>query len=250
MAGDGVEQLGEGGGIEIARALLDHSQPQVDVAEQASFLGLPESRPGSELADAADVVEECGGQDEVGAKSRVELCRLATERGDADGVLEESAAVAVVPVRARGWKRAHPLPDLFVPDERADDRREPVMRDLRGEVLEEAIELVGVTPQGRGELDRVGVRSLHRAHLHLQLPAEPLDAPEYAHGVPFGEPRVQELDVVPDTRLDTPARVDELEREVRRARPGSSTLLLRDREHALDGAILDELGDRGHVPTI
>ena len=99
----------------------------------------------------------------------------------------------------------------------------------------------------RRQLRRVGVLGrLERAHLHLELAAEALDAAEDAHGVALGEARVEQLDVVPDARLDPAARVDELEREVRRAGPRSPPLLPRDREHALDGPVLGELGDGGH----
>ena len=125
------------------------------------------------------------------------------------------------------------------------------MRDLGGEKLEETVELVGIPPEGRRELGRVGVlRGFHRAHLHLELAAEPLDPPQHAHRVALAEALVEELDVAPDARLDAPARVGELEREVRRARTGSLPLLLRDREHALDRPVLGELGDRGHVRSV
>ena len=92
------------------------------------------------------------------------------------------------------------------------------MGDLAGEEVEEAVELVGVAAHGRRQLRRIAVRRrLDRAHLHLQPAAEPLHAAEHAHGVALGEAAVEQLDVVPDARLDPPARVDELEREVGRA---------------------------------
>ena len=52
------------------------------------------------------------------------------------------------------------------------------------------------------------------AHVELQLVAEALDAAEHAHRIPFGEPAVQEVDVVPHAALDAAAGVDELEREI------------------------------------
>ena len=58
---------------------------------------------------------------------------------------------------------------------------------------------------------------LERAHLELQPVAEALDAAEHAHRVALAEARVEQLDVGPDARLDAAARVDELQREVRRA---------------------------------
>ena len=94
------------------------------------------------------------------------------------------------------------------------------MRDLAGEELEEAVELVGVAAQRGRQRRRIGVRrGLERAHLHLQPAAEPLHAAEHAHGVALRETAVEQLDVVPHARVDPAARVDELEREVRRAVP-------------------------------
>ena len=77
----------------------------------------------------------------------------------------------------------------------------------------------------------------------LEPAAEPLDASEHADGVALAEPAVEQLDVVPDARLDPSARVDELEGEVRRSVLRPQPLLAPDGEHALDGAILGELGD-------
>src|SRR5262252_5890859 len=64
--------------------------------------------------------------------------------------------------------------------------------------------------------------------------------------VPLLEARVEKVDVAPHAGVDPPARVGEFEREVRRSRPSSLPLLARDREHALHGPVLCELGDRGH----
>ena len=70
------------------------------------------------------------------------------------------------------------------------------------------------------------------------------------HGVPLAEPLVEQVDVVPDSCLHATARVDELEGEVRGSSAGASPFLFGHGEHALDGPVLDELGDCGHVPTI
>ena len=122
-----------------------------------------------------------------------------------------------------------------------------VVVHLGGEELEEPLQLVRVAAQRRrhrGGVD-VGCR-LERAHVELERVAEALDAAEHAHGVALAEAPVEQLDVVPDARGDAAARVDELEREVRRAVLRPQTLLLRDRVHALDRAVLLQLGDRGH----
>ena len=125
------------------------------------------------------------------------------------------------------------------------------MGDLAGEEIEEAVELVGVAAKPGRQLRRIGVRSrLDGPHLHLQPAAEPLHAAEHADCVSLGEAAVEQLDVVPDARVDAAARVDELEREVRGAVLRPPPLLAPDREHALDGPVLGELGDAGHARSL
>lgn len=219
----------------------------MDVAEQSPLLGLPEPWSRTELAHAADVVEERRSQQEICAQARMELCGLATERRDADGVLEETARVPVVSVGTGCGKRSQRASQVGVAGEGADEGGEAGMRELGREELEEPVELVGVPPEGGRQLGGIGVcRRLHRSYLHLEPAAEALDASQHMHRVALGEPLVEELDVAPDARLDASARVRELQGEVRRARPGPSALLPRDREHALHGPVLGELGDRGH----
>ncbi len=117
------------------------------------------------------------------------------------------------------------------------------MGDLAGEELEEPVELLHVAASLRDELARVGLGRLERAHLELQAVAEALHPAEHAHGVSLAEAAVEELDVVPDARLDAPARVDELERQVGAARARAQTLLPRNGEEALDDPVLGQLGD-------
>jgi len=125
------------------------------------------------------------------------------------------------------------------------------VRDLRGEELEEAVELVGVAAKGGGEGDRVGVLGrLDGAHLDLELSAVAFDSPEHADGIALLEPGVEQIDVVPHSCLDAPARIGKLEDEVGGSGARPAPLLLRHREDALDGAILGEFGDRGHVPSV
>ena len=125
------------------------------------------------------------------------------------------------------------------------------MRDLRGEELEEAVELVRITPKRRGQRRGIGVlRGLDRTHLYLELASEALDATEDAHGVPLAETLVEQVDVVPDAGIHSAARVRELEREVCGPRAGPPTLLPGHGEYALDGPVLDQLGDRGHVSSL
>ena len=101
MHRDGVEELGPDLGVEPRGALLDQTEAEVDVAQEAPLLGRPVERSGTELDRPANVVQERGGQQDVAPQARVELCRLAADRGDADRVLEEAPRVAVVPVGCR-----------------------------------------------------------------------------------------------------------------------------------------------------
>jgi uncharacterized protein (DUF1015 family) len=249
VAGDRMQQLGQDRRVELdcRRALLDRAQPEVDVSEQATLGGRREGRPAAELADTADVVEERRGDEQVGAQPRVELRRLAAECRDADGVLEQAACVAVVTVGSRGRQRAEAAAHGRIGEHRPDEGREAWMRELRGEEVEKTLELVGVAAKRGSQRSRILVLGrLHRAQVKLQPVAELLDAPEHAHGVALREAAVEELDVAPDPCLDPPARVDELEREVRSTRPGRPPLLPRDAVDALDDAVGGELGDRRH----
>jgi uncharacterized protein (DUF1015 family) len=251
MARDGMEELREDGWIVVTGALLDHPQAEVDVAEQPALLVRPERRAAAELADAPDVVQERGREQEIVAEPWMQLCGFAAERRDAHGVLEQSARVAVVPVGTGCRKRAKCLPDLGVANERAHHVREAVVSDLRCEELEEAVELVGVATERGRELGRVGVLCrLDGPDLHLELAAKTFHATEDVHGVAFTEALIEQVDVVPDPRLHASARVRELESEVRGSGAGAPTLLLRHREDALDGPVLGEVGDRGHGSSL
>ena len=117
------------------------------------------------------------------------------------------------------------------------------MRDLAGEELEEALQLVGVAAHRGRERRGVDVGRLERAHVELQPVAEALDAAEHAHRVALAEAPVEQLDVVPDARVDASGRVDELEREVRRAALRPQLPLGLDGEDALDDAVLGQVGD-------
>src|SRR3954470_10155441 len=117
------------------------------------------------------------------------------------------------------------------------------MRDLRGEELEEAVELFDIAPRLGNERGGIGLRGLERAHLELKPVAKPFHPPEHAHRVSLSEALVEKIDVVPDARVDPSARVHELEREVRTSTARSQALLACDGEQAVDHAILGELGD-------
>src|SRR5712691_10361796 len=217
----------------------------MDVAEQAAFVGLREAGTGPQLYRSADVVQQRGADEQVAAHARVQMRRLAAEGGDADGVLEQAARVAVV-LRARR-QAAQRAAELGIGDEALHGGVEPRVRELTREELEKAVQLVGVAAQRRSEVAGVGVRrSRERAHVELKPVVEALDAPEHAYGVTLGEALVEQLDVVPDARLDPPARVDQLERKVRRPRARVQPAFARHRVDALDDPVLGQLRDRAH----
>ena len=121
------------------------------------------------------------------------------------------------------------------------------MRDLAGEEVEEALQLVGIAAERGRQLGRVGALGrLDRPHVELELVAKALHAAEHAHGVSLGEPAVEEIDVVPDAALDAAARVDELEREIVGAAARAQPPFSRDRVRPLDDAVFGQVGYSRH----
>src|SRR3954447_4693494 len=103
----------------------------MDVAQEATFVRLTEGRAGGELRDAAEVVQERRGEQEVRAETRVQLCRLTAERRDPDRVFEQPAGVRVMCLRSRqaAKRRAHRV----IREEALHHGRETRMDDLGGE---------------------------------------------------------------------------------------------------------------------
>src|SRR5215211_2326920 len=244
MRRDRVDDLGEDFWLERAGPVLDETHTEVDVAEELPLPRRQEERPAVELAGAARIVEGGRGEEEVAAEPPVELGRLAAERRDADRVLEQPARVRVVAV-GRRWKCTKACPEVGVSEEPPDEAAQPGVGDLVGEELEEPVQLVEVAAGLRGERCRVrALRLLERADVELQTVAEALDTSEDANRVALGETALEELDVAPDARLDPPARIDELDREVWLAAARAKPLLPCDGEDAVDHAVLGQLGDR------
>ncbi len=244
---DGVEQLRQDVGGEPAAVTLDHAETEVHVPQQASLVRRSKGRAATQLVNAPDVVEQGGSDQQVAAQARMELRRLAAERGHADRVLQQAAGVSVMAVRPCGRKVAHPVPHHGVGEDGLHEAGQALMGDLAREELEESLQLVGVAPQAGRKVG--GVRPggrLERSYLHLESPSEPLDAPQHVYRIPLLEAAIEQLDVVPDPRLDASRRVHELEREVGGATLGAQPALAGDGVHALHGAILDQLGDCGH----
>jgi len=77
----------------------------------------------------------------------VELGRLAADRRDRDGVLEQAAGVGVVGLR--GGQPTQGAAQLAVRQRPLDRGAQSRVRDLAGEELEESVQLVGVAPERR-----------------------------------------------------------------------------------------------------
>jgi uncharacterized protein (DUF1015 family) len=176
----------------------------------------------------------------------MELRRLAADRRDADRVLEQAAGVRVMCLGCR--QAAQRGTHGIVREAPTDDACQTCVSDLAREELEEAVELVGIAPQRRSELRGIRLwRRLERAHVDLQTVAELLHATEHAHRVSLREARIEQLDVVPDARVDSSARIDQLEREVRSAAPGVHPPLASHRVDTLDDPLFGQLRDRAHA---
>ena len=78
---------------------------------------------------------------------------------------------------------------VHVVDETGGSRTQSRVRDLAREELEEAVELVGVSSQ-RGQADHPALGGSSE-RIELKLVAEEVDPAEDAHGVTFGEARIE-----------------------------------------------------------
>ena len=251
VARNRVEKLCKDRRLDVMCPLFNHAQAEVDVAQEATLVGLPERRTASQLPCPTDVVKQSCRKQEVGAQSWMELRSLATESRDSNGVLEKTSRVTVVTVSPSGRQSAQRGANLRIAHERADDRRQRGMRDLGREKLEEAVELVCVSTQRGRERGRIRILGrLDGTYLDLELPAEALHAPEDVNGIPLLEATVEQVDVVPHSRLDATARISQLECEIGSPSASTAPLLLRHCEYALDGAILAQVGDGRHVSSL
>ena len=126
VGGDAVEQLGEPAGRRAprARSSISRRPRWTWPSSRPSSVGV-NAGPRDELERAPDVVDERGGEHQLGAQPRMELRRLAAERRDADGVLEQPARVGVVVVDGGGI-----CGELAVGEDGAHRRGETGMGDL------------------------------------------------------------------------------------------------------------------------
>ena len=240
---DGVQELGQHVARKTLGTLLDHSKAQVDVAEERALACRRKKRPGIELARAPDVVQQRCREHEIRSQASVECRRLPAEGCDCDGVLEEAARIRVMAVERRR-QPAEAFPQGVVLHESCDRRVQARVGELIREEVEEPVKLGDVSHGRWNKGCRIGVgRRFDRSQVKLQSRVEALNPAKNPDSVPFRETLVEHLDVAPDARVDSSARVDELESEVRRTRAGRASILSRDRVHAVDEPVGLEVSD-------
>jgi hypothetical protein len=238
-----MEKLGEYDGGDAFRPLLDEAHAEMDVAEELSLVRGEEERATVELVHAAGVVEERSRDEQVRAQPRMKLCHVPADRGDGHRVLQEPASVGMVCVGC-GGQHSQPRAEVRIRDEPAQEPAQLGMRDLASEKLEEPVELIDVAARPWDKGGGISLGRLERAHLELEAVAEALDASEDVHCVAFTKALVEQVDVAPDTRVDPPARINELERQVRAPVASAKALFAGDRVRALDDPVLCQLRDR------
>ena len=176
-------------GVEAAGPLLDEPEAEVDVAEQLALRRRPERGRPAELDACA---RRRGGAPPRAGGRRAGAGGAAPSRGRAwrrrrcarAGRRRTSGGRRVVAGSVRSRCRTRRLEDAL---DHAPQRR---VRDLVGEEVEEAVELVGVAAHRRGERGgSVSARGLERADVELEPVAEALDAAEHANGVALVEAR-------------------------------------------------------------
>ena len=150
----------------------------------------------------------------------VQTCALPIYR---DGVLEQPTCVGVMRV-GRGGQDTEPSAEVRVADEAVNECTELRMRDLGREELEETVQFLHVPAGLRDERGRIGLGGLERSHLELEPVAEALDPSEDMDRVSFVEALVEQVDVAPDPGVDSPARIDELESQIRTPAAGERAI--------------------------
>ena len=180
----------------------------------------PSRRPSSVARTPARGRARACGRRRAGAPRRA-----AGRRADADGAARSRGRASrrrpcarADRLRSEWWSSgvAGPRREVAVGEYGCDGRREPGMRELRDEEIEEPGELVGVAPDvGVSDAGSTSLASSERtSSCSRSRNSRRARAP---HRVALVEASVEQLDVVPHARLDAAGRVDQLEREVRRA---------------------------------
>ena len=180
----------------------------------------------------------------------MELRGLAAQRGDADRVLEQPARIAVVSVRAAAGRA------------RIDERIPSSVRMaavIRGELGCASSPTRNSRKPSSSSASRrsAGVRSagsLSGAASTARtwtwsLPPKRSTRPRTCTASPSAK-RPSSNSTRPRSALDPSTRIDQLQREIRRAVLRPASLLTADGVDAFDRSVLGELGDRGHASSL
>jgi hypothetical protein len=139
-----VHDLGQDLRLEPARLLFDEAKPEVDVTDEPALGRRQEERTAVELANATHVVKERGGEEEIRSEPLMKLSGLAAHGRHRDRVLEQTACPSVMAFD--GCREdADAVAKAAVADETPDEHLQARVSDLRGQELEEAVELLDVT---------------------------------------------------------------------------------------------------------
>lgn len=220
-------------------------QPELHVAKHPPLVTELDGGGVHKLADLAQIVHDRGGDQQIPIQARMELAELPAELRDGDGVLEQPAQIRVVAAAGAG-RAAQRGAELLIAKHGAQEAAEARIMHLGREVFEEPFELVEIAVRRRQKL--LGVDALSaRELLHIQLEgvAEPFHAPPDAHRVTRRKPCRDGVGIAKHPAGDRAGAVPQLQREVGLAASTHLALGAHDREHAVDGLLLHEFGDRG-----
>ena len=221
------------------------------MAEQPSLLGRAEGRAAPSSAVRPTSCSSAAASSEVGAQARMQLRGLAAERRHADRVLEQPARVGVVRLGAPAGRGAAARSTSSSEKPRHASRAGPgarsrAARNSRKPSSSSASRrIAGTSAAGSASSAASSDRtsSCSRSRKRSTRPSTRTASPSPKRASSSSTS-------VPDARVDPAARVDELEREVRSAALRAPPLLAGDRVDALDDAVLGQLCDRAHAPSL
>jgi hypothetical protein len=194
-------------------------------------------------------VEQRRGHEEIGVEPRMKLTELPDERPDRDGVLDQTPDVGVMPGSGAGSPPELGC-DRIAEEDSLDDRPERGVVDLAREVLQKALQLLGIAIRRGEKGSGVEIGSLEPRNvldLDDQLAAKPLDLPGNADRVAPLEARREPIDIPKRPRRDRTGPVPQLQGEIDRAVPGREPVLAHARIDAAEAPSGREFRDRGRA---
>jgi hypothetical protein len=199
-----------------------------------------------ERVSGTDSEEQAGGSNDRLVEARVQQPELATRRRDGNGVLQRATGVGVVLLDAHRCG-AEGRAEGAIVEHGTREVAQPLVRDVFGEELEKALEVVDVAAGAGRELERIGrdLGLLDGAHDDLRTAAVLLHAAQHANDVANLEAPIKDRGVVEDRGLHAAGLIRQLEREVRRARARAASILANDGKRRVDELAFDKITDGG-----